>query len=86
MRPSAAKLETSSENRCQPLPLKKGLSRFSARQLPPVRARQLIEDGAKNALADLTRTKPYVPEKANDYSNRTRQRRSARRIQGATRS
>ena len=41
---------------------KKGLSRFSARQLPPVRARQLIEDGAKNALADLTRTKPYVPE------------------------
>ena len=43
--------------------VKKGLSRFSARQLPPVRARQLIEDGAKNALADLTRTKPYVPEK-----------------------
>ena len=42
--------------------VKKGLSRFSARQLPPVRARQLIEDATKEALTDLTRVKPYVPD------------------------
>ena len=42
--------------------VKQGLSRFSARQLPPVRARQLIEDAAKEALTDLTGVKPYVPD------------------------
>ena len=42
--------------------VKQGLSRFSARQLPPVRARQLIEDAAREALTDLTRVKPYVPD------------------------
>ncbi len=42
--------------------VKQGLSRFSARQLPPVRARQLIEDAARDALTDLTRVKPYVPD------------------------
>ncbi len=41
--------------------VKQGLSRFSARQLPPVRARQLIEDAAKDALTDLSRVKPYIP-------------------------
>jgi D-amino peptidase len=43
--------------------VKRGLSRYSARQIPPVRARQMIEDGAKNALADLTAVAPYVPAK-----------------------
>ena len=42
--------------------VKQGLSRYSARQLPPVRARQLIEDAARDALTDLTRVKPYVPD------------------------
>ena len=42
--------------------VKKGLSRFSARQIAPVRVRQMIEDAAKNALKNLTVTKPYVPE------------------------
>ena len=42
--------------------VKQGLSRFSARQLPPVRARQLIEDAARDALTDLTGVKPYVPD------------------------
>ncbi|MEM7131735.1 MAG: M55 family metallopeptidase [Chloroflexota bacterium] len=42
--------------------VKKGLSRFSARQIPPVRARQMIEDGAKNALQDLSIVSPYVPD------------------------
>lgn len=41
--------------------VKKGLSRYSARQIPPVRARQMIEDAAKDALSDLTRVRPYVP-------------------------
>ncbi|HZH99353.1 MAG TPA: M55 family metallopeptidase [Fimbriimonadaceae bacterium] len=43
--------------------VKKGLSRFSARQIPPVRARQMIEDGAREALRDLGRVKPYIPAK-----------------------
>jgi D-amino peptidase len=41
--------------------VKRGLGRFSARQLPPLRARQLIEDGAKKALSDLSLVKPYDP-------------------------
>ncbi|HEX6387274.1 MAG TPA: M55 family metallopeptidase [Anaerolineae bacterium] len=34
---------------------------YSARQIPPVRARQMIEEGAKKALQDLAAVKPYVP-------------------------
>ena len=41
--------------------VKHGLSRFSARQIPPLRARQMIENGAKTALHDLKAVKPYVP-------------------------
>jgi D-amino peptidase len=41
--------------------VKKGLGRFSARQLPPVKARELIENGAKQALKDLSAVKPYDP-------------------------
>lgn len=41
--------------------VKQGLSRFSARQIPPVRARQMIEAGAKAALQDLKAVKPYEP-------------------------
>jgi D-amino peptidase len=41
--------------------VKKGLGRFSARQVPPVRARELIEAGAKQALKDLSAVKPYDP-------------------------
>jgi D-amino peptidase len=43
------------------VPVKWGLGRFSARQLAPQRARELIEDGAKNALADLGAVPPYDP-------------------------
>jgi D-amino peptidase len=39
--------------------VKKGLGRFSARQLTPARARELIEDGAKRALEDLKAVQPY---------------------------
>jgi len=43
--------------------VKVGLGRFSARQKTPQRARQLIEDGAKQALSDLSAVKPYDPGK-----------------------
>lgn len=41
--------------------VKRGLTRFSARQIPPLRARRMIEDGAKQALKNLGAVKPYVP-------------------------
>jgi D-amino peptidase len=41
--------------------VKRALSSGSARQIPPVRARQLIEEGAKKALADLKAVPPYDP-------------------------
>src|SRR5436305_411536 len=42
--------------------VKKGLSRYSARNKPPAIARQMIEDGAKEALLNRKRwPKPYVP-------------------------
>ena len=41
--------------------VKVGLGRFSARQKTPQRARALIEEGARQALADLTAVKPYDP-------------------------
>ena len=44
-----------------PVPVKWGLGRFSARQLPPQRARELIEDGARRALANVSAAAPYDP-------------------------
>ena len=41
--------------------VKKGLGRFSARQLAPQRARELIEAGARRALGDLSAVAPYDP-------------------------
>src|SRR5206468_7539321 len=41
--------------------VKKGLGRFSARQVTPARARELIEDGARRALGDLKAVPPYDP-------------------------
>ncbi|HET8627504.1 MAG TPA: M55 family metallopeptidase [Thermomicrobiales bacterium] len=43
--------------------VKHGLGRQSARQLPPRRARELIEAGAKAALQNLNAVKPYDPGK-----------------------
>ena len=43
--------------------VKRGLSRYSARQIPPVRARQMIEDGAKQALTQLSALTVYQPSK-----------------------
>jgi D-amino peptidase len=41
--------------------VKKGLGRYSARNVPPKRAREQIEDGAKRALKDLKAVQPYDP-------------------------
>ncbi len=41
--------------------VKKGLGRFSARQVTPRRARELIEEGAKHALKNLGAVPPYEP-------------------------
>jgi D-amino peptidase len=41
--------------------VKQGLGKFSARNLTPKRARELIEAGAKHALADLKAVEPYDP-------------------------
>ena len=43
------------------VPVKKGLDRFSARQYPAPKARDLIEAGARAALADLKAVEPYDP-------------------------
>ena len=43
--------------------VKRGLTRYSARQIPPVRARAMIEDGARQALKNVKAVKPYVPGK-----------------------
>ena len=41
--------------------VKTGLGASSARQIPPVRARTMIEEGAKTALSDLGAVAPWSP-------------------------
>jgi D-amino peptidase len=41
--------------------VKKGIGQFSARQYPALKARELIEAGAKKVLQDLGAVKPYDP-------------------------
>jgi len=41
--------------------VKEGLGRYSARQIPARRARELIEEGARRALTDLSAVDPYDP-------------------------
>lgn len=41
--------------------VKRGLSRYSARQIPPVRARRMIEEGTRDALGRLASCRPYLP-------------------------
>src|SRR5688500_18141614 len=43
--------------------VKQGLSRYSARQIPPPRAREMIGAGARLALGDLKAVRPYDPGK-----------------------
>jgi D-amino peptidase len=42
--------------------VKRGLSRYSARNLPPARAREKIEAGVRNALVERKWARPYVPD------------------------
>ena len=41
--------------------VKRGLGAASARQIPPLRARELIEAGARRALGNLAAVRPYDP-------------------------
>src|SRR5215218_6210627 len=41
--------------------VKRGTGKYSARNIAPLRARQLIEEGAQKALADLSAVAPYDP-------------------------
>jgi D-amino peptidase len=41
--------------------VKQGIGASAARMIPPVRVRELIEAGAKAALADLSKVSPYDP-------------------------
>ncbi len=41
--------------------VKRGLTRYSARQIPPRVARNMIEAGAYQALQNLNAVEPYVP-------------------------
>ncbi len=41
--------------------VKQGLGRYSARQIPPRRVREMIEEGARAALRDLKAVAPYNP-------------------------
>jgi D-amino peptidase len=63
--------------------VKEGLDRFSARTKTPQRARELIEEGARNALGDLAAVPPYdpgrpceieidftTPDRLQEYANR----------------
>src|SRR5262245_25887723 len=63
--------------------VKEGLGRFSARMQTPSRARELIEEGARKALADLSAVAPYdpgrpceiaidftTPDRLQEYANR----------------
>jgi D-amino peptidase len=43
--------------------VKRGLTRSSARNIPPKTARRMIEDGARLALSSSIGTKPYVPSR-----------------------
>ena len=63
--------------------VKEGLGRFSARMKTPRRARELIEEGARTALSDLSAVAPYdpgrpceiaieftTPDRLQEYANR----------------
>jgi D-amino peptidase len=48
------------------VPVKWGISTRGARMIPPVRARELIEEGAKQSLADLGDLRPWDPGKPSE--------------------
>jgi D-amino peptidase len=48
--------------------VKKGIGRFAARNVAPLRARELIEEGARNALKKLDAVKPYEPGRPSEIA------------------
>ena len=61
--------------------VKKGLSRYAARQIPPARARRMIEEGARLALQDLNAVPPLSDEQPHNHHPGRGQPRSPRRLQ-----
>ena len=75
------------------VPVKVSHGRNSARMIPPARARELIEAGARRALADLAAVAPYDPGspceirveyKRTDLPDRLRYRPGVERVDGLT--
>jgi D-amino peptidase len=73
--------------------VKQGLGARSARQIPPARARGLIEDGARRALSDVSAVQPYDPGRpceirvvynGTDQPDRLRHRSGVERVDGRT--
>jgi D-amino peptidase len=73
--------------------VKQGLGRHSARNLPPVRARELIEAGAKEAVEKRDRVPPYDPGRpcevvavlsSTDLAERYRYRHGIELVDGVT--
>src|SRR6188508_2272785 len=73
--------------------VKQGLGRSSARNIAPQKARQMIEDGAERALADLKAVAPYDPGrpceieaefKNTDEPDRLRYRHGVERVDART--
>ena len=48
--------------------VKQGLGARSARMIPPARARELIEDGARRALSNLDAVRPYDPGRPSEIT------------------
>ena len=73
--------------------VKESYSALAARMIPPVRARELIEEGAKRALGELRAVQPYDPGrpseirvefKRTDLPDRLRYRPGVERVDGLT--
>lgn len=62
--------------------VKRGLSRYSARQIPPARARAMIEEGARRALEARPPVRPYVPARPTEIQIELSTVDSAERFRG----
>ena len=74
---------TQSSTRLTTVEVKQGIGRFSALMKTPQQARELIEEGARQALSDLSAVSPYdpgrpceiaieftTPDRLQEYANR----------------
>lgn len=66
------------------VPVKRGLSRYSARHFPPMRARELVRDGVRAALTARHWPEPYVPGRPTRITVRAATVDAAARFRGRT--